>query len=105
MAGTNCRVTRSSFLERTLPQVSGICHHVGLVAHAHFRLPVTLRITKRVFHDTIDAFAGVNLDLGGDLIRRSLFKYAAGINIGAFGVLADDGEVHVLAANAFERAK
>ena len=47
----------------------------------------------------------MDLDLGRDLIGRSLLEHASGIDVRAFRVLADNREVHVPDANAFQRAK
>ena len=64
-----------------------------------------LAVFERVADDALDAFAGVDVFLDRDLVRRVLLKDSAGIGVNAFRVFADDDKIHVLGLDAFQRAK
>ena len=64
-----------------------------------------LAVFEGVADDALDAFAGVDVFLNRDLVGRALLENSAGIGVDAFGVFADDDEIHVLWLDAFQRAK
>ncbi len=63
---------------------------------------VTLAIFEGVADDALDAFARVDVFLGGDLVGRSLLEDAAGIGVNAFGVFAKHDEVDVFGLDSFQ---
>ena len=70
-----------------------------LSAISTLRLAVRARPVERGAHDALDALAGVDLLLHGDLVRRALLEVAADADVGALGVLAEHHEVDVLLAS------
>src|SRR5258707_8131400 len=83
------RILAAYFLEHTLPQSSGVGHGIRLITHedALARTAVLLLVTFAVFEGVTDhslyAFAGVDVFLHCDLVRRALLEYAAGVNVDA----------------------
>src|SRR5262245_34053912 len=74
MAGLNPGMTSRGRFEASLPQIAGVSHHVGLVAHADFRLGVPLRVLERVVDDPLHALSSVDFHLGRNLVRRSFLE-------------------------------
>ncbi len=52
-------------------------------------------VIEGMAEDALDAFAGVDVFLDSDLVGSSLLEEAANADIDAFGVFAEDHEVHV----------
>src|SRR4051794_1802870 len=105
MTALNTGILSGSFLETALPKISGITHDVRLVAHTDFRPAIPPGMIESVIDDPADAFTRVNLDLGRDLFGSSLFKRAARVDVGAFGILPDDGEVYIFRTHSLYRAQ
>ena len=55
--------------------------------------------------DALDAFAGVDVFLGGDFVGSSLFEEAAGADVDAFGVFAEDHQANVVWDAILERGE
>ena len=71
------------------------CHCVGLAAG----------VVEGVADDALDAFAGVDVFLDGDLVGSSLFEEAADADVEAFGVFAEDHQVNVVGGAIAERGE
>ena len=56
---------------------------------------VVAGVIEGVADDALDAFAGVDIFLDGDFVGSSLSEEAAGADVDAFGVFAEDHEVDV----------
>src|SRR5213594_4386304 len=105
MAGLNPGVAGSGILKAALPQITGIGHHIGLIAHAHFGFSGAARMIERVTDNPVHALTRVDLHLSGDFIGSTLLENAAGVDIRAFRVLTDYREVHVLDTHSFQWAQ
>src|SRR5213593_4585575 len=105
MAGLNPGVAGSGILKAALPQITGIGHHIGLIAHAHFGFSGAARMIERVPDNPVHALTRVDLHLSGDFIGSTLLENAAGVDIRAFRVLTDYREVHVLDTHSFQWAQ
>src|ERR1700678_806993 len=96
------RMRAAYFFEDTLPQSAGMGHRVRLVTHENalaggaVELGVALTILEGVADDALPTFAGVDVLLNRDFIRRALLENPAGIGVDALGVLADDDKIYIL---------
>src|ERR1019366_1281748 len=57
---------------------------------------------RGVADDALDAFARVDVFLGGDFIGRTLLEDAAGVSVNAFRIFAEHYEVYVLGLDSFQ---
>ena len=64
-----------------------------------------LAIFEGVADDALDAFARIDVFLGGDFVGSSLLEDAAGIGVNAFGIFAEDDEVDVFRLDSFQRTQ
>jgi hypothetical protein len=78
---------------------------VGCGLHAGEGAGVVAGEVESVADDALDAFAGVDVFLDGDLVSSSLLEEAAYTNIEAFGVFAEDHEIDVGGAAIAERGE
>ena len=76
-----------------------------LSAIDHARSAVGLRELEGVPHDPLHPLAGVEVDLGRDLVGSVLLEVAAHHHVEALGVLAEHHEVHVFRRHALQRAE
>ena len=93
VGGGDVGVLGGDLVERALPQVAGEGEHVGLVHQREVLALAAAGQVEGVADAALDAHAGVDRALGGDLVRRALAQEAALAGVGALGVLADDDEV------------
>ena len=64
-----------------------------------------LCVLERILDDPVHTLAGVDFNLICDLIRGSLLKHAAGIDVRAFSVFANNREVYLCHANPLQRTE
>src|SRR5208283_3907814 len=62
-------------------------------------------VVEGVANYALDAFAGVDVFLDGDLVRGAFFEEAANASVQAFRILADDHEVDVGGGAVAERSE
>ena len=111
MLGRDLRILAAHFLEHTLPQSSRVGHGIRLITHedALARTAVLLLVTFAVFegvtNHSLYAFAGVDVFLHCDLVRRALLEYAAGVNVDALGVFAHHDKINVDGFDSFQRTQ
>src|SRR5579862_4998282 len=105
------RILTADFLEHSLPQSSRVGHGIRFVAQedAFARGAVPLLVAFAIFEgvadDSLNAFAGVDVFLHRDLIRRTLLEDATRVDVDPFGVFAHDYEIQVLGLDSFQRAE
>ena len=68
VAGVDLRIFGADGLEDALPEVAGEGHGVGLVGHAEALKFVGAGVVEGVADDALDALAGVDVFLDGDLV-------------------------------------
>lgn len=110
VAGLDVGIFGADGFENALPEVAGEGHSVGFVGHAKTSAfaSATANATsvfEGVAKDAFDAFAGIDVFLGGDFVGRSLFEEATGANIDAFGVFPEDDEANIVAEAILERGE
>ena len=62
-------------------------------------------VFEGVADNALDAFAGIDVFLRGDLVGSSLLEDAASIGVNPLGVFAEDDEIDVLRFDSLQRAK
>ena len=90
-----CGIFLANFLEDALPEVVSEGHGVGFVAHADALQAVLPGVVEGVANDALDAFAGVDVFLDGDLVGSALLEEAADADVEPLGVLAKDDQADV----------
>jgi len=95
VAGIDFGIFGADGFENALPKVTGEGHGVGFVGHAQAFESVGTGVVEGVADDALDASAGVDVFLDGDFVGGALFEEAAGADVDAFGVFAEDHEVDV----------
>ena len=93
----------ADLLDRAPPQVAGVGEDVVLVHEGQVPARAGLGAGEGVAHDALDAEAGVDADLGGDLVRGAGAQRAAVADVGPLGALADDDEVDAVRARPARR--
>src|SRR5215475_2208181 len=105
MAGVDVGILGANGFEDALPEIAGEGHGVGFVGHAQAFQFVLAGVVESVAEDAFNTFARVNVLLGGDLVGSALLEKAAGADVDAFGVFAEDYEANVVADAIFERSE
>src|SRR5208283_5347202 len=95
VAGIRFRMLFLQFAEDALPQVVAVGEGVRFVAHAEAMAGPRGGVLEREPEDALDALAGVQLFLHGDLIGGAALELAADIDVQAFRVFAKDNEIDV----------
>src|SRR6185369_2401038 len=91
--------------EGALPEVAHEAHRVRLVRHHDALAAAAHRVVEGGAADPLDALAGRDVLLRGDLVGRALLQVPAGPDVRALGVLAKDHEVDVPGPEALQRAE
>ena len=94
VGGAEAGVLGGDLLERPVPEVTGVGHHVGLVHQRDVPAPLGGQLEAEA-DGALGTHAGVHRALRDDLVRGSLAQEAALARVGAFGVLPDDGHIDV----------
>ncbi len=105
VAGVDLRIFGADDLEDALPEVAGEGHRVGLVRHAKTLKFVGAGVVEGVADDALDAFAGVDVFLDGNLVGSVLLIEAADADIETFGIFAEDHEADVVGGNVTQRSE
>src|SRR6267378_1382607 len=105
VAGIDVRVFPADFFEHPLPEVVGKRHGVGFVAHANALQTSLAGALERVTDDALDAFAGIDVLLNGDLVRRALLEEPADAHVEALGVLAENHQANVFFGAVAQRCE
>ena len=88
----------TDLLDGAAPQVTGVGEDVVLVHEGQVPARTGLGAGERVADDALDAVAGVDADLGRDLVRGADAQGAAVARVGPLGALADHDEVDAVGA-------
>src|SRR6185437_11443781 len=105
--GFDLRIFGADSFEYALPQTSGVGHGIRFIAHedsaarAAIDFFIVSAILVRIANNSLHAFAGVDVFLDRNFVGSSLFEHAAGVGVHAFGIFAEDHEIHILWFNAF----
>ena len=105
MAGIDIGIFGANGFENTLPEIAGKGHGVGLVGHAEAFELVLAGVIKGEADNAFNAFAGVDVFLSGNFVGSVFLEKAAGANVDAFRVFAEDDKTNVVADAIFERGK
>ena len=98
VGGLDVGELRPDLLDGAPPQVTGMGEHVVLVHEREVLARAGLGAGEGVTHDALDAEAGVDAHLGGDLVGGAGAQRAAVADVRALGALADDDEVDAVGA-------
>ena len=92
VGGLHVGVLGRDLAERALPQVARERQHIGLVDQRQVTAFACAGQLEAVPDGALGSHTSVDRALGRDLVRRAFAHEAAFACVGAFGVLADDGE-------------
>ena len=93
VGGGDVGVLGRDLVEGALPEVAGEGEDVGLVDQGEVAAGAGLGLGEGEADAALDAPAGVDRALGGDLVGRALAQDAALAGVDALGVLPDDDGV------------
>src|SRR5882672_7478112 len=105
MPRVDLREFQADLLEDPLPQVVGKVQGIGFVAHAHALQAVPPGVFEGVANDTLDAFAGIDIFLDGDLFGGALLEESAHAHVEALGVLPEDHQPDVFLGAVAQRCQ
>ena len=101
--GLNIGIFPGHFVERPLPQVEGICQHIGLAAQRQLLCLVAFAaVFEGEPYAALHTLARIDGFLSRDLVCRASLQEPARACIKAFGVFPDDNEIYILRFLVFQ---